>query len=242
MIAIKGMEIPKRCSRCIFSEVSDLSDYLWCRFIEAYVLNVEGERPKDCPLMEIHLKEEDEEMVEYVHKPEEIAEQGKLITFENKTGLNNLLVKEIKKLEDMLTPASNLGENEKFAVRYCILILKDLSVKAEPEQHYDEWCTDCKEYDRVQHCCPRWNHVIRQAVDELKQERKTEKWIPVSEKYPTPWELVWVTDKRGHVNVCQISHKDNQYWYDEREYWMYEHDAVVAWMPYYVPEPYEVKE
>ena len=65
-----------------------------------------------------------------------------------------------------------------------------------------------------------------------------EKWTLVSEKCPTPWELVWVTDKWGRVNVCQMSHKDNQYWYNEEEEWMYEHDAVIAWMPYYVPVPY----
>lgn len=64
------------------------------------------------------------------------------------------------------------------------------------------------------------------------------KWIPVTEKYPLPWELVWVTDRLGETNVCQMSHKDNQDWYDEEEDWMYEHDAIVAWMPYYVPEPY----
>lgn len=61
-------------------------------------------------------------------------------------------------------------------------------------------------------------------------------WIPVSEKYPTPWELVWVTDKRGHVNVCQMSHKGNQDWYDSEEEWMYKRDTVVAWM--LLPKPY----
>ena len=34
----------------------------------------------------------------------------------------------------------------------------------QPEPHYDEWCTDCKEYDTERHCCPRWNRVIRQTV------------------------------------------------------------------------------
>lgn len=39
---------------------------------------------------------------------------------------------------------------------------------AQPELHYDEWCTDCKEYDQEQHCCPRFNKVIRETVEEYK--------------------------------------------------------------------------
>lgn len=39
---------------------------------------------------------------------------------------------------------------------------------AQPEPHYDEWCTDCKEYDHERHCCPRWNKVIKQTVEDLK--------------------------------------------------------------------------
>jgi hypothetical protein len=35
---------------------------------------------------------------------------------------------------------------------------------AQPEPHYDEWCTDCKEYNHERHCCPRWNKVIRQTL------------------------------------------------------------------------------
>ena len=33
----------------------------------------------------------------------------------------------------------------------------------------DEWCTDCKEYDQNRHCCPRWNRVIRETVEELRR-------------------------------------------------------------------------
>ena len=32
----------------------------------------------------------------------------------------------------------------------------------------DEWCHDCKEYDKEKHCCPRSNMVIRRTVEELK--------------------------------------------------------------------------
>lgn len=40
----------------------------------------------------------------------------------------------------------------------------------------DEWCTDCKEYDRDRHCCPRWNRVIRETLNDM-PEQKTGTWI-----------------------------------------------------------------
>lgn len=33
-----------------------------------------------------------------------------------------------------------------------------------------EWCDTCKEYDQEKHCCHRWSKVIRNTVEELKQE------------------------------------------------------------------------
>lgn len=46
---------------------------------------------------------------------------------------------------------------------------KDMRVIASAQPDLDEWCTDCKEYDHERHCCPRWNRVIREAVEEAKQ-------------------------------------------------------------------------
>jgi hypothetical protein len=34
----------------------------------------------------------------------------------------------------------------------------------------DEWCHDCSEYDQDKHCCPRFNKVIRNTVEEMKQQ------------------------------------------------------------------------
>lgn len=53
---------------------------------------------------------------------------------------------------------------------------------AQPEPNYDEWCTDCKEYDKERHCCPRWNRVIRETLKDAQPERKTGKWVRVDEK------------------------------------------------------------
>lgn len=35
---------------------------------------------------------------------------------------------------------------------------------------WDEWCTGCKEYDQERHCCPRFNRVIRAAIDDAQPE------------------------------------------------------------------------
>lgn len=34
------------------------------------------------------------------------------------------------------------------------------------------WCTDCREYDQEKHCCHRWSKVIRDTVEEMKQEQE----------------------------------------------------------------------
>ena len=38
------------------------------------------------------------------------------------------------------------------------------------EQESSAWCTDCKEYDQDEHCCHRFSKVIRDTVEEMKQE------------------------------------------------------------------------
>lgn len=34
----------------------------------------------------------------------------------------------------------------------------------------DEWCHDCKEYDKEKHSCPRWNRVIRNTLKDAQPE------------------------------------------------------------------------
>lgn len=43
-------------------------------------------------------------------------------------------------------------------------------VRNEQESQTFKWCTDCREYDQEKHCCHRWSKVIRDTVEELKQE------------------------------------------------------------------------
>ena len=67
---------------------------------------------------------------------------------------------------------------EQRAASICIDAIKQLP-SAQPERRFDEWCTDCKEYDQEKHCCPRWNRVIRTTLQEVQPERKKGKWEPV---------------------------------------------------------------
>ena len=50
----------------------------------------------------------------------------------------------------------------------------------QPGYKLDEWCEDCKEYDKERHCCPRFNRVIRNTMDEVQPEQKVGKWLKIS--------------------------------------------------------------
>lgn len=38
----------------------------------------------------------------------------------------------------------------------------------------DEWCYECKEYDQEKHHCPRFNKIIRQAVNNVQRSDSIE--------------------------------------------------------------------
>ena len=44
--------------------------------------------------------------------------------------------------------------------------------EAEEEQKPQifKWCDTCREYDQEKHCCHRYSKVIRDTVEEMKQE------------------------------------------------------------------------
>lgn len=73
-----------------------------------------------------------------------------------------------------------------------------------PSAENNEWCDNCKEYDHSKHCCPRFNRVIRETVEEVKQNAE-QKWIPVSEAMPE--------EADGTVLVCM----PNKFPYNEKE-------------------------
>jgi DNA-directed RNA polymerase subunit RPC12/RpoP len=49
----------------------------------------------------------------------------------------------------------------------------------QPKYNTDEWCHDCSEYNQDKHCCPRYNRVIRNAVEEVKKP-KAGHWIKIT--------------------------------------------------------------
>ena len=117
---------------------------------------------------------------------------------------------------------------------------------AQPEQHYDEWCGSCKEYNQEKHCCPRWNRVIKSTVEELKTAQPEPQWIPCSERLPEdddykPFSFY----EDGAVLYSTASGNVGFGWYYEStKEWANEDDnypgEVIAWMP--PPEPYQPEE
>ncbi len=87
----------------------------------------------------------------------------------------------------------------------------------------NEWCTGCKEYDAEKHCCPRYNKVIREAVDEVRQQA----WIPTEDYLPEVGQRALVQFKDGGVSVLRCNDAGHlQCFYAN----------TVAWMP--APVPY----
>ena len=109
---------------------------------------------------------------------------------------------------------------------------------AQPE--LDEWCTDCKEYDKEKHSCPRWNRVIRNTLKDAQPEPH---WIPCSEKLPESdgFYLVTVCAEYRPVRIYCFSpygmHEDKKYWMNDCDCHSYVFNHFVeAWLP--LPEPY----
>ena len=105
----------------------------------------------------------------------------------------------------------------------------NMSLKEGAKPHYDEWCDSCQEYDHNKHCCPRWNKVIKNTVEELKTTQSEPPWIPVTERLPEESGLYQVTDMQGHVvrYVFNANKSSVEYW----------RRCVKAWMP--LPESYK---
>lgn len=62
---------------------------------------------------------------------------------------------------------------------------------AQPED--DEWCIDCKEYDKEAHCCHRWTKQIRKTITELEADypqamkEELEYWKKRAERKKGEW-------------------------------------------------------
>ena len=85
------------------------------------------------------------------------------------------------------------------------------ALERQPCYNPDEWCKTCKEYNHDKHCCPRYNKVIRNAVEEMKQP-KVGHWIEV-EKYSDGKHKIKCSEcgshifDRGHANSYVVKEK-----------------------------------
>ena len=68
----------------------------------------------------------------------------------------------------------------------------------------DEWCHDCKEYDKEKHSCPRFNRVIRTAL-------KDADMVSVVRckdcKYWKPWHCSQFNDHTHEVDYCSYGER-----------------------------------
>lgn len=69
----------------------------------------------------------------------------------------------------------------------------------QPEPHYDEWCTGCKEYDQKRHNCPRWNKVIKQTLKDIEPQEGHWKRVSAS-AYRTYASYIYRCDNCGEDN------------------------------------------
>lgn len=107
----------------------------------------------------------------------------------------------------------------------------------------DEWCNTCREYDSEKHCCPRFNRVIRGAVEEVKAQPE-QRWIPVTERLPENNRQVLVYAMSVHFALAkydEMRQADGSYKMEWVTFdaWkpFYTIKNVIAWMP--LPEPWE---
>ena len=129
-------------------------------------------------------------------------------------------------------------------VKYFVADMLEKLPSVQSEYSLDEWCTDCKEYDQKKHCCPRFNRVIRETVEEVRQNALSEqRWIPCSERMPEKYIGEWLccTDD-GQVLVLPYDtpgdgSKECVFYRWDDDGYMYETYNVVAWMP--LPQPYK---
>ena len=118
--------------------------------------------------------------------------------------------------------------------------IADLPSVTPQEPQTFKWCDTCKEYDQEKHCCHRWSKVIRDTVEEMKQEPR---WIPVSERSPKA-----EYGESNNVLVC-FENETQDVLYFNGGNWCYPtgetyisvnhengwHNKVIAWMPLHQP-------
>ena len=86
-------------------------------------------------------------------------------TTKNDLGVDCISRAEMLKYQEYLHGKMSNEENHKLWK-----FIKDLPSVAPQEPQIFKWCDTCREYDQEKHCCHRWSKVIRDTVEEMKQE------------------------------------------------------------------------
>jgi hypothetical protein len=73
-------------------------------------------------------------------------------------------------------------DDEPTVTKCCLRLTINHMPSVQPKYNANEWCNDCSEYDHNKHCCPRYNKVIRKAVEEIKRA-KVGHWIGIYDGY-----------------------------------------------------------
>lgn len=133
--------------------------------------------------------------------------------------------------------AGSLSEAEKDAMEHAIAVLDDKGDKGDKgDKKCGEWCVGCKEYDSEKHCCPRFNRVILETVQEMKDNA----WTLVSESLPEEGRNVLLTEDVHMANGTRYHDVCMAFW-DGEDWLTSEENAEIiswplAWME--VPEAY----
>lgn len=135
-------------------KIPDLSVYAYCSFLDM-LSKLPSAEPKDyecwgcnCQKMKAQLSEED-------------ATKGTTFDYiERQAAI------------DAMEESKTIYHDRKVIIGKMQDIVNNLPPVQEHGRKLAEWCTDCKEYDQDRHCCPRWNRVIRETVEELKAEHR----------------------------------------------------------------------
>ena len=89
----------------------------------------------------------------------------------------NELIRKLDAVEAVLNMADSLEE-----------VVDILMTVPSVDAGANEWCEDCKEYDKEHHNCPRFNRVIRTALEDADMVRvvrckECKHWIGETEHY-----------------------------------------------------------
>lgn len=67
-------------------------------------------------------------------------------------------------MDDLISRQALLAEYDRLHVGEPGRARKMIEDAPSAQPDLNEWCTDCKEYDKETHHCPRFNRVIREAL------------------------------------------------------------------------------